>query len=47
MKKDKWELSFGMYPGFLFGVRSYAEPYRTNHVLYLPFVDVCLTVYND
>ena len=44
MKRDKWELSFGMYPGFLIGIRSYTEPYRTNHVLYLPFVDICLTI---
>ena len=48
MKKlNSWELSLGTYPGFLIGVRSYAEPYRTNHVLYIPFVDICLTVYKN
>lgn len=46
MKKlNSWELSIGTYPGFLIGVRSYAEQYRTNHVLYVPFVDICLTIY--
>ena len=42
---NDWELSFGTYPGFLIGIRSYTEQYRTNHVLYLPFVDICLTIY--
>ena len=43
MKKD-WEISFGFYPGFLIGFRSYEEQNRINHVLYIPFVDVCLTI---
>ena len=42
--KDKWELSFGFYPGILTGFRSYSEKKKTNHVLYIPFVDVCLTL---
>ena len=42
-----WELSFGFYPGIIMGFRSYKEVEKTNHVLYIPFVDVCLTVYND
>ena len=45
MKKVDWELSVGTYPGFLIGIRYYAEQYRTNHVLYVPFVDICLTIY--
>ena len=46
MKKlNSWELSVGTYPGFLVGVRSYPDQYRTNHVLYIPFVDICLTIY--
>ena len=46
MKKSKpiWELSFGFYPGILVGFRSYEEHNKTNHVLYLPFVDACLTL---
>ena len=42
-----WELSFGFYPGMTLGFRSYNEVDKTNHVAYIPFVDVCLTVYND
>ena len=40
--KNKWELSFGFYPGVLLGIRSYREVNKTNHVLYLPFIDICL-----
>ncbi len=39
-----WEFSFGFYTGILIGFRTYAEEYRTNHVLYLPFIDICLTI---
>jgi len=42
-----WELSIGTYPGLLIGVRSYVEQYRTNHVIYLLFVDICLTIYKN
>tara|TARA_S200002703_G_scaffold35887_1_gene30989 strand:+ start:207 stop:353 length:147 start_codon:yes stop_codon:yes gene_type:complete len=46
MKKNKsnWELSFGFYPGIVLGFRSYEEKKKTNHVIYLPFVDACLTL---
>jgi len=46
MKKNKsnWELSFGFYPGIIVGFRSYQEKKKTNHVIYLPFMDACLTV---
>ena len=43
----EWELSFGFYPGVLIGFRTYNEPTRNNHVLYIPFVDICLTFHND
>jgi hypothetical protein len=39
-------LSFGLYPGILFGFRTYVEETQSNHVLYIPFVDICLTVRN-
>ena len=39
-----WELTVGFYPGILVGFRSYEGEDRDNHVLYLPFVDICLTV---
>jgi len=45
MKNNDWSLSLGTYPGILFGFRSYVEKTRSNHVLYLPFVDICLTIY--
>jgi hypothetical protein len=41
----EWEISVGTYPGILLGFRSYQEQYRTNHVFYLPFIDVCITTY--
>ena len=39
-----WELTIGFYPGILVGFRSYEQDDRNNHVLYLPFIDACLTV---
>ena len=46
-KKEKrnWSLSVGMYPGVLLGARTYDEEEQVTHVLYLPFVDVALTIY--
>ena len=44
MKNKNWELSFGYYQGILLGFRSYEEDSKTNHVLYVPFVDVCFTL---
>ena len=44
MKNKNWELRFGFYPGILIGFRSYEEENKTNHVLYVPFVDVCFTL---
>ena len=42
-----WELSIGFYPGILLGFRSYKEVSKTNHVLYLPLIDMCFTSCND
>jgi|TARA_Y100000310_G_scaffold179132_1_gene179108 hypothetical protein len=45
-----WELSIGFYPGIVIGLRSYGvleEKNRVDHVLYLPLVDLCLTIYKD
>ena len=39
-----WELSFGFYSGILIGFRTYEEKKKTNHVAYLPFIDICLTL---
>jgi hypothetical protein len=44
-----WEITLGIYEGLLFGVRTYRYD-KTNtidHVLYLPFVDLCLTIYKE
>ena len=40
----EWELSVGFYPGIIIGFRTYQQDDRNNHVLYLPFIDICLTV---
>jgi len=39
-----WELSFGFYPGILIGFRTYKEERKSNHVAYIPFVDICLVI---
>jgi hypothetical protein len=39
-----WEISLGLYPGVLLGFRSYIDKGVENHVLYIPFVDLCLTI---
>tara|TARA_R110000787_G_scaffold62614_10_gene141481 strand:- start:4530 stop:4685 length:156 start_codon:yes stop_codon:yes gene_type:complete len=46
-KKMNWEFSLGFYPGILLGFRSYDEVEKSNHVLYIPFVDACLTFYKN
>jgi len=40
-----WSLSFGFYPGILFGIRSYNEEKQDTHVLYIPFVDIALEIF--
>ncbi len=42
-----WELSISLYPGDIIGIRSYIEENFTEHVLYLPFVELCLTVHYE
>ena len=45
-KVDKtWSLSFGFYPGILFGIRSYNEEKQDTHVMYIPFIDIALEIY--
>jgi hypothetical protein len=45
--KTQWELSFGTFPGLLFGIRTYQEEFKTNHVFYLGFLDICLTIFKN
>ena len=44
-EKEAWSLEIGFYPGVLFGFRSYIEEDLVIHALYLPFVDLALTVF--
>ena len=44
--KDNWSLSVGFYPGVVLGLRTYEEENQITHVLYLPFVDIALEIYN-
>tara|TARA_R110001606_G_scaffold83693_7_gene190803 strand:+ start:786 stop:926 length:141 start_codon:yes stop_codon:yes gene_type:complete len=40
-----WELTIGLYPGILLGLRTYQEKDFNEHVLYLPFcVDIALKI---
>lgn len=39
-----WWIEIGFYPGILFGVRTYSEKEYSQHVLYLPFVDILIGI---
>ena len=41
----EWEVSIGMYPGLVLGVRSYKQQDRVDHVFYLPLFDLCITIF--
>ena len=41
-----WSITIGLYPGILFGFRTYEEKDFSTHVLYLPFVDIALEIDN-
>ena len=43
--KTSWRIELGLYPGVLLGLRTYPEEGYAIHVLYLPFVDIALTIY--
>tara|TARA_R110002020_G_scaffold301780_1_gene517189 strand:- start:240 stop:392 length:153 start_codon:yes stop_codon:yes gene_type:complete len=43
--KSAWSIELGVYPGFLIGIRSYEMEDSNIHVLYLPIVDIALTIY--
>ena len=50
MKEDEdkaaYILEVGLYPGILIGFRSYQAKDGSIHVLYLPFIDISLTIIN-
>jgi hypothetical protein len=41
-----WAIEIGLYPGILFGIRTYKTELDTTHVFYLPFVDIALIIEN-
>jgi hypothetical protein len=43
---NNWILEIGFYPGVLIGARSYVQDNISEHVLYIPFVEICLTIEN-
>tara|TARA_R110000744_G_scaffold2625_1_gene10429 strand:- start:21 stop:173 length:153 start_codon:yes stop_codon:yes gene_type:complete len=44
--KAAWSVELGFYPGFLIGIRSYEMEDCRIHVLYLPLIDIALSIYN-
>jgi len=42
--KKGWMIELGLYPGILLGVRTYVEEHYTIYVIYLPFVDIAITI---
>jgi hypothetical protein len=46
-KGGNWELSLGVYPGILLGIRTYVEEDSTLYVLYLPFIDLALEIFKN
>ena len=44
--EKSWTLTIGVYPGILFGIRTYEEEDFKTHVLYLPFIDFALEIDN-
>ena len=43
--KPLWSIELGFYPGIVIGARTYREADKTTHVLYIPFVDIALTIF--
>lgn len=41
-----WSLTIGLYPGLLFGFRTYEEEEFNTYVFYLPFIDIALEIDN-
>ena len=41
-KEDNWSMAIGLYPGILFGMRTYHGPIYSQTVIYLPFVDLAI-----
>ena len=39
-----WSISFGTYPGILFGVRTYNNEKHIQYVIYLPLIDISIEI---
>ena len=42
-----WDISIGLYPGILIGLRTYKKNNIISHVFYLPLIDLCINIYNE
>ena len=42
----EWSISLGFYPGILIGARTYYGDTHTQHVIYLPFIDIAFEFEN-
>ena len=42
--KKGWMIELGLYPGILLGARTYEEEQFITYVIYLPFVDMAITI---
>ena len=49
MRLTSWELSFGLFTGFLFGYRQYVDQQenKIDHVLCVFLFDICLSLYYE
>ena len=49
MKLVKWEISFGLFTGLLFGYRQYVDEVvvKIEHVIYLGLFDCCISLYYE
>ena len=42
-----WDMSIGLYPGILIGMRTYHGINKVSHVFYLPLVDLCIDIHYE
>ena len=49
MELVKWEISFGLFTGVLFGYRQYVDEVevKVEHVIYLGIFDCCISLYYE
>ena len=49
MNLTKWEVSFGLFEGILFGYRNYPDikNNKIDHVIYIGLFDICLTLFYE